>query len=257
MLPRGRPLAAAFLVLAVACGTHGSPPERAVDIAVGPAAAEPFLFRPDTIAPAIDPPGTELAVARGAAFRVYGAPRASSAVRRLGAANDWGQPLALPILDARTDPAGTGWLRVRVPERPNGRTGWILADAARTRRVHDRIQVDLSDHLLQRWESGRVTARFRVAVGAPSTPTTPGRFFVWAQVPYDDASGAYGVFALGLSGFSEVLTGWPGGGRMAIHGTIDPSHLGRDVSHGCVRVYNAQMLRLRDVPMGTPVLIRP
>jgi lipoprotein-anchoring transpeptidase ErfK/SrfK len=117
--------------------------------------------------------------------------------------------------------------------------------------------VDLSDHLLQRWESGRVTARFRVAVGAPSTPTTPGRFFVWAQVPYDDASGAYGVFALGLSGFSEVLTGWPGGGRMAIHGTIDPSHLGRDVSHGCVRVYNAQMLRLRDVPMGTPVLIRP
>jgi lipoprotein-anchoring transpeptidase ErfK/SrfK len=44
---------------------------------------------------------------------------------------------------------------------------------------------------------------------------------------------------------------------MAIHGTIDPSHLGRDVSHGCVRVLNPQMLELRDVPLGTPVLIRP
>jgi lipoprotein-anchoring transpeptidase ErfK/SrfK len=148
-------------------------------------------------------------------------------------------------------------LQVRLPDRPNGSRGWVRADAVRVGSVDERILVDLSDHLLERWQGGRRISRFRVAIGAPSTPTTPGRFFVWAQVAYDNPAGAYGAFALGLSGFSEVITEWPGGGRMAIHGTIDPSHLGRDVSHGCVRVLNPQMLELRDVPLGTPVLIRP
>ena len=256
MLPRRAPLVAVLLLGMVACGTQAT----TTDVPAGPSmvpSAEPFLFRPATDAADRNGPGTRVAVADGAAFRIHAAPRATSVVRRLAAENDWGQPLALPVLDARTDRAGVPWLRVQVPERPNGRTGWVRAAAVRIRSVTERILVDLSDHLLQRWEAGRVTARYRVAVGAPSTPTTPGRFFVWAHVAYDDAAGAYGVFALGLSGFSEVITQWPGGGRMAIHGTIDPSHLGRDVSHGCVRVHNPQMLRLRDVPMGTPVVIRP
>jgi hypothetical protein len=53
------------------------------------------------------------------------------------------------------------------------------------------------------------------------------------------------------------VTEWPGGGRMALHGTDDPDDRGHEVSYGCVRIYNPQMLRLQDVPMGTPVLIRP
>ena len=60
-----------------------------------------------------------------------------------------------------------------------------------------------------------------------------------------------------MSGFSEVLTSLPGGGRMAIHGTADPSDRGQAVSFGCVRVYNRDMDRLQDVPMGTVVVIRP
>ena len=58
-----------------------------------------------------------------------------------------------------------------------------------------------------------------------------------------------------LSGFSNVITEWVGGGRMAIHGTSDPSDRGHDVSYGCVRVYNPQMKDLTDVPLGTPVWI--
>jgi lipoprotein-anchoring transpeptidase ErfK/SrfK len=42
---------------------------------------------------------------------------------------------------------------------------------------------------------------------------------------------------------------------MAIHGTEDPSDRGRDVSEGCVRVYDAQLPALEDVPLGTPVWI--
>jgi lipoprotein-anchoring transpeptidase ErfK/SrfK len=76
-------------------------------------------------------------------------------------------------------------------------------------------------------------------------------------VGYEDASGPYGNYALGLSGFSEVLTEWPGGGRMAIHGTSDPADAGNDISHGCVRVFNPQMARLIDVPMGATVVIKP
>jgi lipoprotein-anchoring transpeptidase ErfK/SrfK len=42
---------------------------------------------------------------------------------------------------------------------------------------------------------------------------------------------------------------------MAIHGTSSPTDLGNAVSHGCVRVYNADLKRLLDVPLGTPVRI--
>jgi lipoprotein-anchoring transpeptidase ErfK/SrfK len=96
-----------------------------------------------------------------------------------------------------------------------------------------------------------------VAVGKPSTPTTPGRFFVWARVGYQDVTGPYGNFALGLSGFSRVITDWPGGGRMAIHGTSSPNIAGLDVSNGCVRVSNPLMAKLIDVAMGAIVVIRP
>ena len=95
---------------------------------------------------------------------------------------------------------------------------------------------------------------YAVGVGAAATPTAPGHFFVWARVPSDPA-GPYGVLALGLSGFSDVITDWVGGGRLAIHGTSHPSDRGEDVSHGCVRVFNPQMLSLADVSLGTPVWI--
>ena len=110
---------------------------------------------------------------------------------------------------------------------------------------------------MTRYHEGRPIAHYRVAIGTPSTPTTPGRFFVWARVGYADVQGPYGNFAVGLSGFSRVITDWPGGGRMAIHGTSDPSVAGQDVSNGCIRVFNALMAKLIDVPMGAAVIIRP
>jgi lipoprotein-anchoring transpeptidase ErfK/SrfK len=173
------------------------------------------------------------------------------------AENDWSQRIALPVIGGFTDENGTEWLHVMLPNRPNGSRGWLRGDEVRSEQVSGRIVVDLSAHTLKRLEDGERVSRFSVGVGTAGYPTTPGRFFVWARVPYDPPTGAYGVFALGLSGFSEVITDWVGGGRMAIHGTTDPSDLGKDVSHGCVRVYNPEMEDLMDVPMGTPVLIRP
>ena len=123
--------------------------------------------------------------------------------------------------------------------------------------MRDRIVIRLRRHILIRYTGHRRTARFKVAVGKASTPTTPGRFFVWARVGYQDTGGPYGNFALGLSGFSRVITDWPGGGRMAIHGTPEPGLAGEDVSNGCIRVFNPLMAKLIDLPMGATVIIRP
>jgi lipoprotein-anchoring transpeptidase ErfK/SrfK len=82
-------------------------------------------------------------------------------------------------------------------------------------------------------------------------------FFVTDPVDLHDRPNlGYGVFALGLSGHSDVLTEFGGGdGQIAIHGTNNPGDIGNDVSHGCVRVTNDAIERLSQLPLGTPVEI--
>lgn len=48
------------------------------------------------------------------------------------------------------------------------------------------------------------------------------------------------------------------GGEYAIHGTNRPSSVGGFVSHGCIRMYNEDILELyRLVKVGTPVIVEP
>lgn len=67
----------------------------------------------------------------------------------------------------------------------------------------------------------------------------------------------YGPYAYGLSGFSNVLTEFNGGyGVIGIHGTNDPSSIGRDVNQGCIRMSNTGITTLAAIlPLGTPVEI--
>jgi lipoprotein-anchoring transpeptidase ErfK/SrfK len=47
-------------------------------------------------------------------------------------------------------------------------------------------------------------------------------------------------------------------GNYAIHGTNDPSSIGRFVSHGCIRMFNEDIIDLYNrVPVGTPVVVLP
>ena len=244
-----------LLALALAACSHPSPSTPAP---VSPPSPSPSPSVRATVADTrvLRPGGTTVVRADGRRFLLYARP--GPGARRAGAiaaTNDWSQPLWFPAVSGFVDKDGTTWFHVRLPIRPNGTTGWVRGDQVTTRVRHERIVVDMSAHRLRRVVSGRTTETLSVAVGAPSTPTAPGRFFVWARVPTGDPTGPYGVFVLGLSGFSNVITEWVGGGRMAIHGTADPSDRGYDVSHGCVRVYNPQMWSLTDVPMGTPVWI--
>ena len=102
------------------------------------------------------------------------------------------------------------------PRPPEGTTGWIDAADVRLEERTERIVVDLSERTLWHLGDGDLRHRFDVGLGTPTYPTTAGRFSVWAFVRYADPTGPYATFALGLSGFSDVITDRPGGGRMAI-----------------------------------------
>ena len=204
--------------------------------------------------------GTLAAVSKTASLEVHAAPGTERPYQHLDADNPWGQPLRLLVVRDAIDAEGDIWLRIQLPIWPNGQAGWVEASDVRLTRPTERVVVDLSTRSLVRMRDGRPVARLRVAVGKAATPTPPGRYFVWAKVGTGRPSGPYGSYILGLSGFSEAIepwTEWPGEPRLAIHGTDDPGDAGRAVSNGCVRVLNRLLRVLRDVPMGTPVIIRP
>jgi lipoprotein-anchoring transpeptidase ErfK/SrfK len=203
--------------------------------------------------------GTLVAVARETSLDVHASPGTERSYMSLGAANPWGQRLRLLVMRGTTDDDGDIWLRIQIPIWPNGQAGWVAASDVRLAEVSERVVVDVSLRRLVRLREGKPVARLRVAVGSAATPTPPGRYFVWAKVDTDRPSGPYGSFILGLSGFSDAIEPWeefPGEPRLAIHGTDDPGDAGRAISKGCVRVSNALLRHLRDVPMGTPVVIR-
>jgi lipoprotein-anchoring transpeptidase ErfK/SrfK len=108
------------------------------------------------------------------------------------------------------------------------------------------------------YRDGRKAIETRAAIGSSATPTPTGRYYVNQRLVPADPNGPFGPGAIGISAFSDVLTGWAQGGPIAIHGTNQPWSIGRAVSNGCVRVPNHVLRRLfRATLAGTPVLVRP
>ena len=202
--------------------------------------------------------GTVLARPLAGSIDIHWAPGTEKPFMDLDATNPWSQQLRLLVVRDALDDEGDLWLRVQLPIWPNGQTGWVPASEVDLSKAKGRIVIDLSKRQLTRHRDGAVVARFPVAVGKPSTPTPPGRYVVWARVDTGTPSGPYGSYILGLSGFSESIdpSNWPGEPRLAIHGTDDPSDPGQALSSGCIRVLNGLLRQIKDVPMGTPVLIR-
>jgi lipoprotein-anchoring transpeptidase ErfK/SrfK len=147
--------------------------------------------------------------------------------------------------------------KVQLPIRPNGATGWVRARDVRVREVTTRIEIDLSQRRLTLFRDGRIVLLTNAAIGAPSTPTPTGRFYVNQRLLAANPIGGYGPGAVGISAFSPVLQNWPQGGPIAIHGTDAPAMIGSAVSHGCLRVHNSDALRLLRLAVeGTPVEIK-
>jgi hypothetical protein len=177
---------------------------------------------------------------------------------RFGALNPNGVPTVFAglqaVMGARCRAA---WYRVLVPLKPNETAGYVRARSVNLRVVRSRIVIDLSARRVAVYNRGRMALATTAAIGAPTTPTPLGRFYINQRFREPDSNGPYGWAAIGISAFSEVLTGWPQGGPVAIHGTNRPSLLGLRVSNGCVRVSNEAIQRIwRLAPTGTPVLIQ-
>ena len=104
---------------------------------------------------------------------------------------------------------------------------------------------------------GRRVLSATAAIGSSATPTPTGSFYINQRLVPTDPSGPYGPGAVGISAFSNVLTGWAQGGPIAIHGTNEPWSIGKAVSNGCIRLPNATLRRVfAQALSGTPVLIR-
>jgi hypothetical protein len=188
-----------------------------------------------------------------AAYRAPG----RSAFARFGLVNENRFPMVFSILGEQFG-AGcrAAWYHVELPMRPNGATGWVPARDVKLAWVSTKIVVDVSRRRLMLLRRGRLVLRTPVAVGASATPTPRGRFYINQRLIPSDPRGPFGPAALGVSAFSNVLTGWAQGGPVGIHGTNEPWSIGHPVSNGCIRVPNAVIRRLfAAVPAGTPVII--
>jgi hypothetical protein len=160
-------------------------------------------------------------------------------------------------LEHRSDRAGRVWVRVSLATLPNGRTGWVPRSAlGGYGTVDTHLVVDLERLTATLLERGRVVFSARVGVGRPQWPTPRGRFYVRNELTRY-ASPMYGPLAFGTSARSATLTDWPGGGYIGIHGTDQPQLIPGRISHGCIRLRNADILELaRRMPVGTPITIR-
>jgi hypothetical protein len=193
-----------------------------------------------------------VAEAVGASLAVYSRP-GGEVTTRLANPNQFHDRLAL-LATARSG----DWLKVLLPIRPNGATGWVPASAVQLTWDPYRVEVDLSRHELTLYDAGRKLLSTKVGVGAQSTPTPRGTFYLTSLLQPPDPQGGYGPFAFGLSGYSPVLHSFAGGpGQLGLHGTDATWSIGRSVTHGCLRVQNRVIRMFADrLPLGTPVVVR-
>jgi hypothetical protein len=189
---------------------------------------------------------------------IFSAPQGSA--RRVGRLHMWtedGFPEVYLLLQEYVNTERHHWIQLRIPGRPNGRTGWVRRSAlgpfAVTRWL---LVVNRRTARLTAYHSGRRVFAAPVGVGKPSTPTPPGHFWIRERFRVLDPSSPYWPFALGTADYS-MLSEWPGGGVVGIHGEwgqpwLIPGH----PSHGCIRMLNSDISWLAPrVPVGTPLVV--
>ena len=193
---------------------------------------------------------------RGAAVRRLPS-QASRRVARIHRLTEDGFPEVYPVLRSFSGRDGHTWLRIRIPMRPNGRTGWVRASAlGPLNRVRTRLVVERRQLRATLYRAGRRIWRSPIGIGQTGTPTPAGRFWIREKFPVRKSGGTYGPRAFGTGAYSR-LSDWPGGGVIGIHGTNQPQLIPGRPSHGCIRVRNRAISRLyRLMPVGTPMEVR-
>jgi lipoprotein-anchoring transpeptidase ErfK/SrfK len=172
---------------------------------------------------------------------------------RIRPRTEFGSPTVLGVLARRGE-----WLKVAAAQLPNDQRAWIRAQDTDLDGTDYDIRVDRSAHRAALRRDGKVLLRFPVAVGRPGNVTPLGRYAVTDKLRPVEATSPYGCCALALTGHQTRLEpGWPGGDRLAIHGTPATWSIGQAVSLGCMRApAKALHTLMRRVPLGAPVVVR-
>ena len=166
----------------------------------------------------------------------------------------YGYPSILPVIG--TSP---GWVQVRLAQRPNESTAWVPMSDVTISETPYLIVVNLSTEHLVVYRFGQEILDFPAGVGAPDDPTVTGDYFVTMTVPPPNAG--YGPFVLVTSAHSDSITDWEDSGDaiIAIHGPITSyddeliGTTGAAISHGCIRLHDADLAQLSVILPGTPV----
>ena len=239
----------------------GEPVRKGVLERVGVVSAPPREYFTPVLAVSREPrpPGTYLVassrLSRSAGIAVFERPGAR---KRLGVLRPRTLDKKVLPLVFLVQKRVKGWVRVHLPQRPNGALAWVRSRDVRVELTQYRLLVDLGDRRLSVFRKGKLVARKKIGVAKSVTPTPTGRYFLTDLVKARNPKDIYGPYAFGLSAWSEVVTDFRGGeGQIGIHGTNDPAALGSEVSLGCIRVGNSVIRALAEnVPLGTPVDIR-
>jgi LysM repeat protein len=124
------------------------------------------------------------------------------------------------------------------------------------------IEVSKSRHELQAWLGDTCIRVRQVGIGkANSTPE--GVFVVKNKIvspPYQPQHKARSEFREGGAPDNPLGTRWIDiGNHYGIHGTVDPTSIGGDVSEGCIRMHNKEVEELCDLVVqgGSKVTVKP
>jgi lipoprotein-anchoring transpeptidase ErfK/SrfK len=243
---RGTFLATALVLALAACGGPGAAETTPTTTTPSPAVALPTAAA--TVAPA-PAPAHSVAEASTEVVTAYDAPD-GAVVSDFHHPIASGAPLTFYIEEHQGD-----WLRVRLPMRPNGTTGWIRSSEVTVSALTYSLLVSTAGHTVTLLKDDVAVQTFPAAVGTGDTPTPLGDFYLTELLA--PTNSGYGPFAYGISAFSEVLNEFGGGpGQIGMHGTADTGSIGRSASHGCIRLSNEDITTLANLlPLGTPISI--
>jgi lipoprotein-anchoring transpeptidase ErfK/SrfK len=244
--------------LAAACGSSSDATQAKAALRATTPAERPSKS-PATVSQRATPPAPQFpaytATAQVPQIDVHSAPNGPTTLTLTSPLPE-GTPLTLLLTPSITQTGG-GWLQVFLPTKPNGSTGWIPANEVKIQGDPYRLVVNQSTHELNIYNFDNLVRSYPVAVGAPDTPTPLGTYYI-TELLKTTNPGVYGDYAYGLSGHSPTLTDFDGyDAEIGLHGTGDPSSIGHSVSHGCVRLNNADVDALVPLlPLGTPIEIQ-
>ncbi len=168
-----------------------------------------------------------------------------------------GSPQVFLVTDEVAEETEVEWYEVLLPVQPNGTTGFIRAKDLDVTTSPYRLEVDTARYTLTLWNGADPMSTYAVGIGTGDTPTPKGYFYLTSLLKPPAENSIYGKFAYGLSAYAEAADDWYGNGVIGLHGTNDPTSVGRPASHGCIRMRNEDISELAGLlPLGTPILIR-